>query len=274
MPPLRIVIVSVVALHAVGCGWQPKHASTVAASSIFQPDYRWGEQVPQPERPPEIVPVSAIDDLPNVDTFTIEFRTYDAKLPTTGSSSSLYPTVSASQSVTIVTDAGKDEDGLLEGSVHSEGGRPGSSLLKALFTRPPPYELIVDDPIRLGPHKVAVRLRTSTYTKPGIFISESGGINWSVTVTIDGEYSQPKFHLVGGWSGAHAAELEINGALVYRDEAVVLSTSPSPSDDSKKESKKDSDSWSWTSLLSSPKRSVTSDRINRSGLLPKPEYRL
>jgi hypothetical protein len=133
--------------------------------------------------------------------------------------------VSASHSVTIITDETKDADGLCEGFAAAAGGRAGSP---PLFGESPPYQLIVDDPIRLGPHKVAVRFRTSTYRKPKFLRPTPDGLQWSITVIIDGEGSQPTYTVMGGWSGAHAAELTINGRLIYRKAAPVPQSTPQP----------------------------------------------
>jgi hypothetical protein len=270
---LKLMTIAVVAILAIGCGWRPKHASTVDPAALFQPDFQWGERVPQPPEPLEVISASAVDGLPNIDTFTIEFRAFDAELPTSDSTT-MTERVTARQSVTIVTDELKDEDGLLEGSVVSDGGRQGNKpVLNLLFGRDdPPYDLIVDPPVRIGPHKVSVRLRTSTYKKPGIFTSASDGINWSVTVTIDGEFSEPRYSAMGGWSGAHAAELAINGVRVYRHAATVVPASNKPKDADKKKS--DSKKVDWSDLVfTAAKTSATSDGIRVNGLLRKPDYR-
>jgi len=276
-----VVAVLIVGSDAGGCNWRPKHRSFVQNTAIFQPDFRYGEFIPQPasepDSPPEYFPPSVIDSLPNVDTFTIEFHVYDAYLPDTcDSTTPVGQDVSASQSVTIISDAAKDDDGLLDGSIASSGGREGSRpLLNRLFTRDDtPYQLIVDDPIRLGPHKVAVRLRTSTYKKRGtIFASSTDGNNWSLTVTIDGEFSEPRYAIVGGWSGAHAAELEINGTQVYRHEAaIVKKTPPEPANGSTDKPQTKKKEWEWWDLFKSPERSVTEAGISKQGLLRKPRY--
>jgi hypothetical protein len=275
------VIALLIASIGGGCTWRPKHESLIQNTAIFQPDFKYGETIPQPPRevepPPAYFPPSIIDDLPNVDTFTIDLRIYDAYLPDDDNSTTVYPNVSSNQSVTIVTDAAKDEDGLVEGSIVNSGGREGTKpLLVALFSgEAPPYQLIVDDPIRLGPHKVAVRLRTSTYKKrSGFFTSSTDGNNWSVTVTIDGERSEPRYTAVGGWTGAHAAELEINGVQVYRHEATVTKKSATDlsSDLNAKESENKKKEWEWWKIFKSPGYSVTTAGIGARGLLPKPRY--
>src|SRR5689334_19887500 len=116
LPNFRLAAaVAIATVFAAGCGWRPKHASSVEKTAVFQPDYHWGERVPQPETPAEVVPASAVDDVPNVDTFTITFRAIDFTLPASRITD-IPERVVASQSVTIVTDERVDADGLLEGS--------------------------------------------------------------------------------------------------------------------------------------------------------------
>jgi len=267
---LATIALAFVTLPATGCGWRPKHESIVRNASYFRPDTQYGEFLPQSEREqaPEFPP-SVIDGLPNIDTFTISLRIYDAYLPDSDATTAVSESVAASQSVTIITDALKDEDGLLEGSVSSDGGREGTRpILNALIEgEKPPYYLLVDDPIRLGPHKVAVRLHTSTGTS-------SDGINWSVTITIDGEFSEPRYAIVGRWCGAHAADIEINGVQVYRHEAAVQKKPPTtPVDADAKDAKSKKINWELWKIFTRPERSVTSADIHSIGRLRKPEYR-
>jgi hypothetical protein len=134
--------------------------------------------------------------------------------------------------------------------------------------------LIVDDPVRLGPHKVAVRLRTSNYKKPGWIRSDSDGTQWNVTVTIDGEYSEPRVTAVGGWTGAHAAELIINNTRVYRHATSISYRSKDA--DTKNSDGKDSKpkNITWSDIAPrAEEASTTSDDIRVNTRLSKPEFR-
>jgi hypothetical protein len=128
------------------------------------------------------------------------------------------------QTATITTNPAKDPDGLLENSVEQGGGRINDASLFNARRDVSPDTFVVDDPVRLGPHKMSVCFHTAA-GEPSSFMG-TPPLAWSFTVTIDASYSEPQYRVEGHWSGAHAAELEINGVNVYRH----ASESGSPSD--------------------------------------------
>ena len=149
-------------------------------------------------------PRRRVDGPSEIDTFTIRFRMVDAQVPPFGTTP-LNERVSAWQTATITTNVAKDDDDLFENSVQSGGGRPN--------------HLVVDSPVRLGPHKMSVQFRNTSTEERALFGSPAP--NWSFTVTVDGAYAEPRYEIVGNWSGAHAAELDINGVQIYRQAAKI-----------------------------------------------------
>jgi hypothetical protein len=143
------------------------------------------------------------------------------------------------QEVTIIPEGADDGDGLLEGSKRNLGGvsksfiafqalangriderdRGGAQGDFASECREASVDargMIIDDPVRLGPHAVFVRLRTSVLGGPrNRLIRGSPSIDWDIGITIDTSGPEPIYEVVGTWDGYPAAELYINRQPVF-----------------------------------------------------------
>jgi hypothetical protein len=140
----------------------------------------------------------------------------------------------AKQVVTVVPDEADDADGLVEGSKRNLGGisesfdarmaladgrideadrrlAPGGSPIKQSELAVNTEGMIIDDPIRLGPHRVFVRFRTAAMRGPrNPLIVGSPSIDWDIGITIDNSGPEPLYEVAGTWDGYPAAELYIN----------------------------------------------------------------
>jgi hypothetical protein len=140
----------------------------------------------------------------------------------------------AKQVVTVVPDASPDADGLQEGSKQNLGGitesfdaglaladgrideadrmaAPGDRRIKHEEVAVNTDGMIIDDPIRLGSHRVFIRLRTALVGGPrNRLIAGSPSIDWDIGVTIDTSGPDPLYEVAGVWDGYPAAELYIN----------------------------------------------------------------
>jgi hypothetical protein len=140
----------------------------------------------------------------------------------------------AKQVVTLIPDEAYDADGLLEGSKLCLGGTTesfdarwafGDSRLGDGESRSPTEDcpikhrsiavntdgVIIDDPIRLGPHRVFVRIRTAFMRGPrNRLLIGSPSIDWDIGITIDTSGPEPTFEVAGTWDGYPGAELYIN----------------------------------------------------------------
>jgi hypothetical protein len=145
----------------------------------------------------------------------------------------------AKQIVTVIPDEPDDADGLREGSKRNLGGLSESFLAgpaladgriddddrKGTWDGHPikqgevPVDtqgLIIDDPVRLGPHAVRIRLRTAATGGPrNRLIRGSPSIDWDIRITIDISGPQPTYEISGSWDGYPAAELYINQQCVF-----------------------------------------------------------
>jgi hypothetical protein len=145
----------------------------------------------------------------------------------------------AKQVVTVVPDESVDADGLLEGSKQNLGGTtesfdarlaladgridqadrtgaPGDRKIKHEEVAVNIDGMIIDDPVRLGPHRVFVRFRTSLVGGPrNRLIAGSPSIDWDIGVTIDTSGPDPLYEVAGVWDGYPAAELYINRQPVF-----------------------------------------------------------
>jgi hypothetical protein len=145
----------------------------------------------------------------------------------------------ARQVVTVVLDESADADGLEEGSRRNLGGTtesfdarlaladgriddadradaPGGRTIKHEEVAVDTGGMIIDDPIRLGPHRVFVRLRTSLVGGPrNRLIAGSPSIDWDIGITIDTSGPEPLYEVEGVWDGYPAAELYINRQPVF-----------------------------------------------------------
>jgi hypothetical protein len=145
----------------------------------------------------------------------------------------------ARQVVTVIPDEAEDADGLLEGSKRNLGGitesfdarlvladgriddadrngAPGCPGIKRGEIAVNTDGMIIDDPIRLGPHCVFIRLRTEIGRGPrNRLIAGSPSIDWNVGITIDTSGPQPIYEVSGIWDGYPAAELYINRQPVF-----------------------------------------------------------
>jgi hypothetical protein len=149
------------------------------------------------------------------------------------------PSYRARQVVTVIPDETDDADGLREGSRRNLGGitesfdaglaladgriddadrtgAPGGRRIKAGEIAVNTEGMIVDDPIRLGPHRVFVRLRTTFPGGPrNRLIAGSPSIDWDIGITIDTSGPEPIYEVAGTWDGYPAAELYINRQPVF-----------------------------------------------------------
>jgi hypothetical protein len=145
----------------------------------------------------------------------------------------------ARQVVTVIPDEAEDADGLLEGSKQNLGGitesfdarlamangriDDGDRMMAPEGRRVEHGKLavntggmIIDDPIRLGPHCVFVRLRTAFMGGPrNRLIAGSPSIDWDIGITIDTSGPEPIYEVAGRWDGYPAAELYINRQPVF-----------------------------------------------------------
>jgi hypothetical protein len=146
----------------------------------------------------------------------------------------------ARQVVTIIPDEAVDADGLLDGSKQNLGGLSesfvasqaladgriddrdrdtvlGDGELKQGEVAAGAEGMIIDDPVRLGPHQVYVRLRTAGAGGPrNRLVIGSPSIDWAFGITIDTSGPEPTYEVVGSWDGYPAAELYINRQPVFR----------------------------------------------------------
>ena len=138
------------------------------------------------------------------------------------------------QRVTIVADAAADPDGLIEGTKQNLGGRTesfvsahaladgriddddrdvvlGDARRKHAEVAVDPTGMIIDDPVRLGPRRVSIRLRTSEKGGPrDQLIAGAPSIDWDLTLVVDASGPKPTYELTGTWDGYPAAELYVN----------------------------------------------------------------
>lgn len=145
----------------------------------------------------------------------------------------------ARQVVTVIPDEAEDPDGLLEGSKRNLGGISESFVASRALSdgrldardrdgamgdrrldhgraATSTEGMIIDDPVRLGPHKVFVRLRTSPRGGPrNELIAGSPSIDWDIGITIDASGPEPIYEVAGTWDGYPAAELYINRQAVF-----------------------------------------------------------
>jgi hypothetical protein len=146
----------------------------------------------------------------------------------------------ARQRVTIVADGAADADGLVEGTKQNLGGRTesfvasqaladgriddddrdlslGDAWRKHAEEAVDPSGMIIDDPVRLGPRRVSVRLRTSAQGGPrDQLIAGAPSIDWDLTLVIDTSGPKPTYELTGTWDGYPAAELYVNRSPIFR----------------------------------------------------------
>lgn len=148
----------------------------------------------------------------------------------------------AKQVVTIVPDEALDADGLYRDSKLNLGGQTESFLAKLALEdgkiddddrrqdggKGGPKRLhrkvavdtsgmLIDDPIRLGPKRVSVRLHTAGSGGPrDQLIAGAPSIDWDFTIVIDTSGPTPKYELAGRWDGYPAIELYINRQPIYQ----------------------------------------------------------
>ncbi len=149
------------------------------------------------------------------------------------------PSYRARQVVTVIPDEAEDADGLLEGSKRNLGGitesfdgalaladgriddedrtgAAGGRRIKHEEIAVGTDGITVDDPIRLGPHCVSVRLRTGITGGPrNRLIAGSPSIDWDIRITIDTSGPEAMYEVAGTWDGYPAAELYINRQPVF-----------------------------------------------------------
>jgi hypothetical protein len=145
----------------------------------------------------------------------------------------------AKQVVTVIPDEAEDADGLLEGSKQNLEGMTESFVAShaladgriddrdrdgvlgdGKFKHGEIYAntdgMIIDDPIRLGPHSVFIRLRTAVTGGPrNRLVIGAPSIDWEFGITIDTSGPEPIYEVVGSWDGYPAAELYINRQPVF-----------------------------------------------------------
>lgn len=153
----------------------------------------------------------------------------------------------AKQVVTLVPDQAVSLDGLWKNSKQNLGGRTESFVasealrdgkidewdrqgrdknkpidkgrVKALHQSIPvdTRGMLIDDPIRLGPNRVSVRLHTAASGGPrDQLITGAPSIDWDFTITIDTSGPEPKYELAGKWDGYPAMEIYVNRQPIYQ----------------------------------------------------------
>jgi hypothetical protein len=139
----------------------------------------------------------------------------------------------------VIPDEADDADGLLEGSKRNLGGTtesfdaglaladgriddgdrtctPGGRKIKHAEIAVNTEGMIIDDPIRLGPPRVFVRLRTARMGgRQNRLIVGSPSIDWDIGITIDNSGPEPTYEVAGTWDGYPAAELCIHRQPVF-----------------------------------------------------------
>jgi hypothetical protein len=142
----------------------------------------------------------------------------------------------AKQEVTVIPDETEDSDGLMEGSKWNYGGitesfdarlaladgriddgdripAPGGRQVKRREIAVNTEGMIIDGPVRRGPHCVFIRLRTGCLSGPrNRLIAGSPSIDWDIGITIDTSGPEPIYEVAGRWDGYPAAELYIQSA--------------------------------------------------------------
>ena len=147
----------------------------------------------------------------------------------------------AKQVVTVVPDETLDADGLFNDSKLNLGGRTESFIAKLALAdgkldiadrvggkgndpRPLQREvpvdtsgMLIDDPKRLGPKRISVRLHTAKSGGPrDQLIAGAPSIDWDFTILIDTSGPAPKYELAGTWDGYPAMEIYINRQPIYQ----------------------------------------------------------
>jgi len=147
----------------------------------------------------------------------------------------------AKQVVTVVPDETLDADGLFNDSKLNLGGRTESFIAKLALAdgkldiadrvggkgnEPRPLQkevpvdtsgMLIDDPKRLGPKRVSVRLHTAISGGPrDQLITGAPSIDWDFTILIDSSGPAPKYELAGTWDGYPAMEIYINRQPIYQ----------------------------------------------------------
>jgi len=148
----------------------------------------------------------------------------------------------AKQVVTLVPAAAVDADGLYDDSQRNLGGLTESFIADLALAdgkidhrdhegsdaEPGPRALhekvnvdtsgmLIDDPVRLGPNRVSVRLHTARSGGPrDQLIAGAPSIDWDLTLTLDTSGPEPKYELTGKWDGYPAMEIYVNRQPIYR----------------------------------------------------------
>lgn len=149
----------------------------------------------------------------------------------------------AKQVVTLVPDEASDADGLYDSSKLNIGGQTESFFAKSAladgklddhdrlhghrkgnqvfpFREKVPVDtsgMLIDDPIRLGPKRVSVRLHTARSGGPrDQLLAGAPSIDWDFTIVIDTSGPTPKYELAGSWDGYPAMEIYINRQPIYQ----------------------------------------------------------
>lgn len=144
----------------------------------------------------------------------------------------------AKQVVTLVPDETLDRDGLCDNSKLNLGGLTESfvasrTLDDGKIDSGDHYEkgskkkhqsvpvdtrgMLIDDPIRLGPNRVSVRLHTAPSGGPrDQLIAGAPSIDWDFTITLDTSGPEPKYELAGKWDGYPAMEIYVNRQPIYQ----------------------------------------------------------
>ncbi len=103
----------------------------------------------------------------------------------------------------------RDEDGVL-GDFHLQHGESDNLSGRK--------GMIIDDPIRLGPNEVQIRMRTDSNPLEGPrdeLIPGSPTIDWDLTITIDASQDTPTATIQGTWDGFPALEVYVNGSELW-----------------------------------------------------------
>lgn len=149
----------------------------------------------------------------------------------------------AKQVVTLVPDETLDADGLYDDSKLNVGGQTESFIAELALADGKLDDLdrqadgsgklgpkrmqqkvavdtsgmLIDDPIRLGPKRVSVRLHTARSGGPrDQLLAGAPSIDWDFTIVIDTSGPTPKYELAGSWDGYPAMELYINRQPIYQ----------------------------------------------------------
>ncbi|MGH9847201.1 MAG: hypothetical protein ACREEM_51550, partial [Blastocatellia bacterium] len=137
--------------------------------------------------------------------------------------------------VTVVPDEASDPDGFVEGSKQEALANPTKLYARDALPiiddsdddgvlhdchslhdiKEPVKDMHIDDPVRLGPQTVSVRLHGHAGTSFPFRFLRPCPISWDLTVVIDSSGPKPTAKVTGAHDGFPAYEIYVNNHAVY-----------------------------------------------------------